>query len=154
VIERHERERDVTPALPGTEGPGGRHLPPSRPGPGNPPETFGRDDRIRRRSEFLKVYAEGRRIVGRLVVGFEAPSPAGRTRLGVTVTRRAGKAVERNRIKRRVKEAFRRSAERPPACAAVDIVFNVRDGVSEASADALAEDLGKVLRRLSRGRPR
>jgi len=153
VIERNERRSDVASALQGLGGSVARPLPPVPPDPNGPSESLGRDERLRRRAEFLRVYAEGRRIVGRLVVGFEAPSQAGRTRLGVTVTRKAGKAVERNRIRRRVKEAFRRSVDRPPASAAVDLVFNVRDGVAEASFEALAEDLGKVLRRLAKGRP-
>jgi ribonuclease P protein component len=77
-----------------------------------------------RRADFLRVSELGQRIRARyfLVLALERrPSegglcesglPAGSTRLGITVTRRVGKAVRRNRIKRLVREWFRSSQER------------------------------------------
>lgn len=53
------------------------------------------------------------------------------TRLGVTVSKKIGGAVERNRVKRRVREAFRRVKARFPA--GLDVVFVARRNAGEVS---------------------
>jgi len=58
-------------------------------------------------TEFSRVYREGRRFPGTMVVLY-VRSTEGRLRLGVTTGRRFGRAVARNRAKRRLREAFRR----------------------------------------------
>lgn len=68
---------------------------------------FAKVDRIRRRSGFAELAASGRRIQTRLFIAMVAGGSAGRSRLGITVTRRVAGAVHRNRIKRRVREFFR-----------------------------------------------
>ena len=69
-----------------------------------------------RRADFLRVSQLGRRLNARhfliLVLNRGPGAGAGSPRLGITVTRRVGKAVRRNRIKRLVREWFRGSLER------------------------------------------
>ena len=68
--------------------------------------------------------------------------------LGLTVPRRVGKAVARNRVKRRLREIFRRHrAELNPP---MDIVVNVRPTVSERSYDELEREFLSSHRRLAR----
>lgn len=69
--------------------------------------SFRKSDRIRKRSEFLALDAEGLRVAVPWFLAVVAPSRSGRSRLGVTVSRRIGRAVERNRIRRVVREFFR-----------------------------------------------
>lgn len=68
---------------------------------------FTKADRIRSRRGFVELSAFGRRIHTRLFIAMVAGGSAGRSRLGITVTRRVAGAVHRNRIKRRVREFFR-----------------------------------------------
>ena len=65
-----------------------------------------------------------------------SPEPAGR--VGVTVTKKVGHAVARNRVKRRVREVFRRHRDLFPA--GIDVVFIAkRDAPSLTFAEVLAE---------------
>ncbi len=75
------------------------------------PETFSRDDRLRKRREFEECYASGVRVSGKHIQVFLLADlgVAARTRLGISVPRRVGVAVERNRVRRRIREIFRRS---------------------------------------------
>src|SRR3989442_8326563 len=71
--------------------------------------------RIRRRREFLALQREGRRRHSTHFVVIQHPSSSVASRLGVTVSKRVGNAVVRNRVKRLVREVFRhRQAELPP----------------------------------------
>lgn len=74
----------------------------------------------------------GGRGGGDLLVAFSADAPGdaapGGSRLGVVASRRVGSAVARNRAKRRLREIYRRSPERP----AGDLVLVARRGLAEA----------------------
>ncbi len=102
--------------------------------------------RLRRRPEFLLVYAAGRKVSGRLAVVFARPAPGNRTRLGVTVTRKAGSAVVRNRLRRRVREVFRRSAA-VIAGSPVDLVVTLSPRAAEAPFSELRGELERLFAR-------
>lgn len=74
-------------------------------------EGFPRAARVRRRREYL---AFGRTARKRSAAHFVVLAQASRggTRLGITVSRRVGGAVARNRVKRCVREIFRRHPQR------------------------------------------
>ncbi len=72
-------------------------------------ERFPKANRIRKRGEFLRVQRVGRRRAGRRFVVITAPARGEKTRLGITASRKVGGAVVRNRIKRLVREFFRRT---------------------------------------------
>ncbi len=69
-------------------------------------------DRILKRAQFIELADTGRRVRGDLFIAAVAPGSTGRSRLGVTVTRKVGGSVERNRIKRLAREYFRRTRHR------------------------------------------
>jgi ribonuclease P protein component len=115
---------------------------------------FPRRRRLRKRREFLAVQGKGRRLGGRHFLFFvrrrEDLGPsivAAGARFGITVTRKVGNAVTRNRIKRVVREGCRQVADLFPADADVVVVARP-SAVAAGSADAAAE-LRNLLRRLA-----
>lgn len=108
------------------------------------PESFGKARRILRRAEFLQVYETGRRVAGRSFVFFLRTGTTEATRLGITITKKTGSSVVRNRLRRRIRELFRRTAPFP---APVDLVVNVRPGAEKTPFRDLAEDFARLVRR-------
>ena len=70
-------------------------------------QTFIKADRLRKRPEFVYLSKAGRRVQNAYFIILFAPGQHRRSRLGVTVTKRVGKAVTRNRIKRLFREFYR-----------------------------------------------
>lgn len=68
---------------------------------------FPKSNRLCKRGDFLAVYRRGRRFEGELFVVHLLRTQAG-ARLGLTVSRKVGKATTRNHIKRLIREHFRR----------------------------------------------
>ena len=89
-------------------------------------EGFSRADRIRSRTDFLRVQREGKRVHTPHFVIMVMPGQG--QRLGITVTRRTAGAVGRNRVRRLVREVFRRNRALFPSC---ELVFIARGGAAE-----------------------
>jgi ribonuclease P protein component len=105
-----------------------------------PRRTFPRSKRLRKRADFLRVQASGARVQTRSFVVLIAPGAGeGDCRLGIVASRKVGGAVERNRAKRLVREAFRRQAGLFPA--RVDVVIVVRPVIVGLSQEDVDTDL-------------
>lgn len=104
---------------------------------------FPRSRRILSRGNFRRVYDEGAKYQARFFTAFVSPSSAPETRIGVTVTRKIGNSVTRNRCRRLVREVFRKNKWR--IAASVDIVINVKGALTEADFSELEADFLKFL---------
>lgn len=101
--------------------------------------------RLRRRREFLAVQQRGTRIYAGDVLVLVRESGGTRPRIGITVSSKIANAVERNRVKRWVREAFRAiQADLPP----VDLVVIARPGALTAGLDGVRRALLQARARL------
>jgi ribonuclease P protein component len=103
--------------------------------------------RLKRRAEFLRVAAKGRKApVHGLVLQALARDDAAPARIGFTVTKKVGNAVVRNRTRRRLKEAARLLFRDEPIAGA-DLVLIGRDATRGRDFGELVDDLRRALRR-------
>jgi ribonuclease P protein component len=72
----------------------------------------------------------------------------GKPRLGLSVSKKVGTAVERNRVRRRLKEVFGSSVQMVPDN--LDFVISARPPAAGASFDELNEEFARALRRLGK----
>jgi ribonuclease P protein component len=108
---------------------------------------FPRACRLTTRRQFLTVYAEGRRVASKSFTFFGLPNSAGTCRLGITVTRKVGGAVRRNRIKRRLRDVFRRN--RTQLAPGLDLVINAHVAIDVSDAAAIEAEFMRTFRRLA-----
>lgn len=90
--------------------------------------AFPKERRLRARRDFVAAQEAGRRVHTPhfVLVVARGPDAAAASRLGVTVTKKVGTAVRRNRVKRLVREAFRLCPDLLPS--GIDLVVIAKDG--------------------------
>jgi ribonuclease P protein component len=112
-------------------------------GPERRRERLPRAARVRRRKEYLAIQKAGRRVAGPNLLLFAL---SGGGRIGITVSRKVGGAVLRNRVKRWIRECYRR--RRPDFPAGLDLVVVARPGAASASQAIVCKELAALARRL------
>ena len=102
--------------------------------------------RLRKNRHFRYAYACGRSQATRLISLVQVRSgPPAQLRVGFSVSKKIGKAVVRNKVKRRMREAFRR--ELPLVSRGYYLVFVARPAASEADFQTLSTDMRLLLKR-------
>lgn len=116
--------------------PAGKRAPRAR----SPRLRFSRQSRLLKHADFDRVYKSGRRHFGNhMTVFFLGRSDEKPPRIGFTVGRAMGGAVERNRIKRRLREAVRLHGRELQAAA--DVVINPKKSVLQADFAELEREI-------------
>lgn len=119
------------------------------------PRGFSRSGRLLKRYDFERVYKQGRRHFSSHMTVFylrqaEGASQAGSARVGFTVGRVLGGAVQRNRIKRRLREAVRLRRSVLLGAGAVDVVINPKKSVLTVDFSVVLEEVGRALDLIAR----
>ena len=114
-------------------------------------ERFRRESRLRSSLDFARVRRRGKRQQGQwLMLAYlrraDAPDAAGLpSRFGLSVSKRVGSAVQRNRVKRRLREAIRRRLWK--TLPGWDMILTARPEAANAEYAALADELHALLTR-------
>lgn len=121
-----------------------------RAGAVKPSETtrfgFPRTLRLLRRRDFVRLSRTGRRVQNEQFILCFAPGRGDAVRLGITVSRRVGGAVVRNRIKRLCREAFRLQQHRISGC--WDLLLIAKKQAAARDNETLRQSLSDLFRHL------
>jgi ribonuclease P protein component len=117
---------------------------PSGPLGGAAGERLTSGERLRRRTDYLRCYRTGRRRHGPLAILYFVPNQLGHPRLGITASRKVGNAVVRHRLKRRIKEVYRRWQDRG-RLPALDLVIHLKPEAGKSDFPALCAELVRLL---------
>ena len=117
-------------------------------------EALPKEKRLAKRRDFLRTYETGRKFFARYSVLFVVANGLSYSRLGITATKKLGKANVRNRLKRWTREVYRHQREplgldgRP-----LDFVVNVKPNAAVADFRDYSNDLQRALKRASAEAP-
>lgn len=109
--------------------------------------SFPKQHRLLKRRQFTRILQSGLKVVDPYIVMLACRSDEPTTRLGLIVSRKVGNAVVRNRVKRRLREAFRQLPDKPQG---LDLVVIARYPLTEASQQQVEQSFQKGLSRLIR----
>lgn len=117
-----------------------------------PPEgaTLPKSARVLVRRDFLQVQQKGRKLADGLFLALALPASGPQARLGITVSSKVGNAVERARIRRHVREAYRRRRALWPR---VDVVVIARQAARDADSAAFHKAFDQLTARLRQAYP-
>jgi len=106
--------------------------------------TFRKEERIRKRAEFQRALKGGVRFQALHFRISISPNGLSHCRLGITTGKKIGSAVQRNRLKRRIREFFRLNKDRFPVSS--DLLITAKEGAASLNFWQVSEELKGLFR--------
>ncbi len=100
---------------------------------------------------FRRLYSRGKYQVHPILVTYVQKNREGRTRYGISASKKTGGAVERNRAKRVIRAAFWELEKRLPEMAGWDFIFVARSRTSKVKMDEVKKVMEHQVRALTAG---
>lgn len=101
---------------------------------------FNNTDGIKKDSDFRKVYQRGKSLADRNLVIYTMKNKSDKSRIGISISKKVGKAHERNRIRRCIKEAYRLNID-DKVLGGYDLVFIARINAADKDYRELERSL-------------
>lgn len=108
-------------------------------------QSFRKANKITSKTSYRNIYKRGSKNSSRFFTTISCGNSLGTKRLGITVTKKTGNAVRRNRMKRLIREFFRRNKNLFPENH--DVVIMAKKNIPHLSYWEAAEELTKLLMR-------
>lgn len=106
--------------------------------------TFRKGERIRKRADFRRALREGVRYQTPHFRISISPNGLSHGRLGITAGKKIGSAVQRNRLKRRIREFYRQNKDRFPVSS--DLLIAAKEGAASLNFWQVSEELKGLFR--------
>jgi ribonuclease P protein component len=110
-------------------------------------QAFPKKNRLTKRPQYLQMGRDARRLHTRHFVILWQPNQLPHNRLGITVTKKVAGAVGRNRLKRLIRETFRRTGDMGPR--GLDLVVIAKKGSAQMEGAGLHQELRQALTSLA-----
>ena len=114
----------------------------------NADHSFPKSARLLKSKDYLRVYQTGKVRRGRYFQIHSCQNGSVTSRVGISISKRVGKAVQRNLLKRWIREAVRTHKENLPD--GLDLVIHVRSSSKELNSDRVRDELMLLLNPLRR----
>lgn len=107
---------------------------------------FNNTDGIKKDSDFRKVYQRGKSLADRNLVIYTMKNKSDKSRIGISISNKVGKAHERNRIRRCIKEAYRLNID-DKVLGGYDLVFIARINAADKDYKELERSLKYICKK-------
>lgn len=107
---------------------------------------FNNTDGIKKDSDFRKVYQRGKSLADRNLVIYTMKNKSDKSRIGISISKKVGKAHERNRIRRCIKEAYRLNID-DKVLGGYDLVFIARINAADKDYRELEKSLKYICKK-------
>ena len=108
---------------------------------------FKRTQGLKKDSDFRKVYKHGKSFANRNLVMYILDNKSDSTRVGISVSKKVGNAINRNKIRRRIKESYRLNIDANVKYG-YDIVFIARVAIKEADYKDIEKSMTHLIRKV------
>ena len=105
--------------------------------------SFSKKERVKKRTDYLAAYKHGQKFETKHFRISVHNNTRHFRRLGITISKKAGNAVQRNYVKRRLREYFRLNKELFPINS--DIIITVKHGAADKSYNDMKSELNNLL---------
>jgi len=101
---------------------------------------------LKKNYEFVRIYKKGKFYAGKYIVLYVQKNRLGSNRLGITVNKKVGKSVKRNRMKRLIRESYRFFEDFVPS--GLDIVIVARNVETEYGFADIRKEMKFLLKKM------
>ncbi|MGL5692828.1 MAG: ribonuclease P protein component [Peptostreptococcaceae bacterium] len=109
--------------------------------------NFMRTQGLKKDSDFRKVYKHGKSFANKHLVMYILNNKSEDSRIGISVSKKVGKAITRNKVRRRMKEAYRLNIDENIK-KGYDIVFIARVAIKDVSYQDVEKSMKHLVRKL------